>query len=178
LSLDLMPEELLTLCLEARRVEAEALGGFRIPPEWFDRQEFIRMRRDQCRSNPDYRPWGVRAIVLRDSFQMIGHIGFHEAPDPEHLRPYAPKAIEFGYSIFPEFQRRGFAMEAVLGLMQWCAGQAAVEHFILSIAPGNLASQTIARRLGFVKVGEQMDERDGLEDVLLLPVAQFAGDSA
>ena len=40
--------------------------------------------------------------------------------------------------------------------------------FLLSISPDNAASLAIAAKLGFTRIGEQMDEVDGLEWVFRL----------
>jgi len=173
LSLKFLSEEFLTLCLDRKFMEAETLCGFALHSAWFAVNDLIRLRRDQYRTTPAFRDWGIYAIVSRSSGRMIGHIGFHEPPDPPHLRLYAPNAVEFGYTIFPEYRGVGYAGEAVRTLMGWCVHLPGIENFVLSIAPDNAASQALARRLGFSKVGEHMDERDGLEDVLLLPAAQF-----
>jgi RimJ/RimL family protein N-acetyltransferase len=48
--------------------------------------------------------------------------------------------------------------------MAW-ARQQGVTRFVLSISPTNAPSVRIANRLGFVKIGSQMDEADGLEEI-------------
>ncbi|MND08591.1 hypothetical protein D3C83_313230 [compost metagenome] len=52
--------------------------------------------------------------------------------------------------------------------MTWAAKDAGIETFVVSISPSNVPSQAIARRFGFTKVGEHMDEEDGLEDILVV----------
>jgi RimJ/RimL family protein N-acetyltransferase len=99
---------------------------------------------------------------------MIGHIGFHTAPDPAYLAATVGRGIEVGYTVFAAFRRRGFAEEALRGMLGWAHSEHAVTQFVASIAPENLPSQNLAAKLGFVKVGEQTDEIDGIEDVLLL----------
>lgn len=90
---------------------------------------------------------------------MIGHVGFHGPPKDA--------AAEMGYTIFPAYRGKGYATEAVQGLMAW--GRAhGVERFVLSISPGNAPSLAVARRLGFKRVGRQIDEEDGLEYVFEL----------
>lgn len=74
---------------------------------------------------------------------------------------------EFGYTIFEKHRRRGYVEEAVRALMAW-ARERGARHFIFSIAPGNEASQGLAAKLGARKIGVQIDEEDGPEDVLLL----------
>lgn len=106
--------------------------------------------------------------MLRSQNDVIGRIGFHTCPNPEYLKTYVESGIEFGYEIFPKYQRQGYATEAVQGLMQWARQSHAIQNFVLSISPENKASLAIAKRFGFVKVGEQIDEEDGLEEVFVL----------
>jgi ribosomal-protein-alanine N-acetyltransferase len=75
-------------------------------------------------------------------------------------------AVEFGFTVFPDFRRQGYAREASLALMHWARQTHGVTKFILSIRPDNTASQALAARLGFVRIGSHLDEVDGLEDVL------------
>jgi len=94
----------------------------------------------------------------------VGQIGFHSPPGPPELCEIAPGGIEYGYRIYSPYRGRGYAKEAARGLMGWAVEQG-VTSFVVSIRPDNAPSQAIARGLGFVKVGEQMDEVDGLEEV-------------
>ena len=48
--------------------------------------------------------------------------------------------------------------------MAW-AQQQGVKRFVLSISPQNQPSLRIAAHFGFVKIGEQIDEEDGLEEI-------------
>ena len=98
---------------------------------------------------------------------MVGQIGFHAPPGSPDLQAIAPGGIEYGYRIYPPYRGRGYAKEAARGLMAWAVEQG-VTSFVVSIRPNNAPSQAIARSLGFVKVGEQIDEVDGLEEVFLL----------
>jgi RimJ/RimL family protein N-acetyltransferase len=95
---------------------------------------------------------------------MVGSIAFHMAPAPEPVRPLGPGGVEFGYTIFAPFRRQGYATEACQGLMMW-AQQQGVTRFILSVSPANEPSLRIAAHFGFVKIGAQMDEEDGLEEI-------------
>lgn len=172
-----MTEQWLSLCIQRDIAEAQQLGGFTIPDEWLIETKFMQHKIDQCRNCPEYIPWCTRAIVLNET--MIGRIGFHEPPDSPHLRAHGPNTIEFGYSIFEAHRRQGYATEAVRALMLWATRAAGIEQFVLSIGPGNTASQAIARRLGFTKVGEQIDDVDGLEEVFLSKGGNlFANDSS
>lgn len=92
---------------------------------------------------------------------MIGHAGFHGPPE-------VIGRAEIGYTVMPEFRRRGFAQEAADGLMRWARREHGIERFFVSISPENAASLAMAARMGFKKVGEQIDEEDGLEYVFEL----------
>jgi hypothetical protein len=66
---------------------------------------------------------------------MIGHIGCHTAPNAEYLRAIAPGAVEFGFTVFPDFRRQGYAREASVALMTWAHQTHGVSRFVLSIPP-------------------------------------------
>lgn len=154
--------ELLEALLAGRREEAERLGGFAIPAGWPDEHDgrFLALRLRQTLEEPSRGPWYVRAIVLPDERRMIGHIGFHGPPGVNARRD--PDAVELGYTVFPEYRRRGYATEAVRALLAH-AGAHGVGRFVASVAPDNEPSLAIVRRLGFVEVGRHWDEEDGEE---------------
>jgi [ribosomal protein S5]-alanine N-acetyltransferase len=193
LTLRLMSESFMRACLEQRVGDAETLLGASLSPAWFEEMGFLAMRVEQLRQDPDYTIWGPRAVVLESvvlesvvlesavlesavlesavpsgSARVIGHIGFHGKPNQPYLLEFVPDGIEFGYTIDPAFRRQGFALEASLGLMRWAALEWGISRFVLSVSPGNLASQGVAAKLGFRKVGEHMDLEDGLEEVFEL----------
>lgn len=168
LELRLMPEEFFEASLKRQTAKAEALIGLRIPPAWFEEKELMATKLADCRSDAAYGRWSLRAIGLRSSGAMVGHIGFHSRPDAEYLRPFAPDGIEFGYTVFPSHRRQGYAREAIRGLINWAMKEHPVRRFVVSISPANVASATLAGKLGFVKVGEHLDEVDGLEEVYAL----------
>ena len=164
--LDLISMTLAFLAAAIRGDQAQAaqLLGVTIPADWWPVSRFTQIRLAQVRRDPALQPWLDRAIVLRQQQTMVGSINFHTAPDPEYLRALAPGGVEFGYTVFPEFRRQGYATEACLALMTW-AQQQGVTRFILSISPQNQPSLRIAAHFGFVKIGSHMDEEDGLEDI-------------
>jgi [ribosomal protein S5]-alanine N-acetyltransferase len=88
----------------------------------------------------------------------VGTVGFHGPPD-------ADGRAELGYQIEPGSRRRGLALEAVRGILDWAANQHGIHRFRASIAPDNVASLALVRRLGFRLVGVRHDEIDGQEVV-------------
>ena len=150
--------------LAGQRAEAEAIAGFKLADGWPDPHDerFLRLRLRQMGEDEAVQPWLARAMVSRDRERgMLGHIGFHGPPDERGM-------AEMGYTVLPPYRRRGYALEAALGMMDWAAREHGVRLFRLSISPDNAPSLAMAAKMGFRRVGEQMDDEDGLELVFEL----------
>ena len=162
LSLIPMTPGFLRASLERDLRAAEQLLQACLPDDWpGEATDVLSLRLKQLQAEPSLQPWLLRAMVIRETRTMIGHIGFHNGPGTDCLG-----ALEFGFTVFSAFHRQGFAREASLALMDWARETHQVRKFILSIRPANAASQALARGLGFVRIGSHLDEVDGLEDVL------------
>src|SRR4051812_14429004 len=149
--------------LDRRLAEAAELLGAALPPDWpGDRARTMRWRLDEMTVDPSAQPWLLRAIVLREpERRLIGHIGFHEPPWPDGR-------VEVGYSVWPEYRRQGFALEAVEALFAWATAEHGIRQFVASIGPWNAPSLGLASKLGFVQTGTRMDDEDGEELVFEL----------
>ncbi len=163
-----MTEEFLEASLDENADRSKALIGLETSQDWFDKKNIMSVRLNDYRTDAEFANWGLWAIGLRETDEMVGFIGFHTRPDPEYLREFAPSAIEFGYTIFFQHRRQGFAQEALIGLMNWSIKQHPLENFIASVAPTNIASTAMVKKLLFEKIGEQIDEVDGLEFIYSL----------
>jgi ribosomal-protein-alanine N-acetyltransferase len=153
--------------LAGRSEEAAGLIGGELPGGWPGGHErFFRLRLEQMQREPSVQPWLVRALVLREGREVIGHAGFHGPPGVNGKRD--AEAVELGYEVFPTFRARGLATEAAGALIGWARERHGVRRFIVSIAPGNDPSLAIAAKLGFVQTGEQWDDEDGHELVFEL----------
>jgi len=143
--------------LEEDFAGAEADAGVALP-EFFrgERWGHLRHRLGMVRADPDALDWLTRLMVLRDTGQAVGHIGFHEPPHPQGW-------VEIGYTVFPEHRRRGYAEEAVRGLFDWACGERGVCRFRASVGPWNRPSLALVRKLGFEQTGVHVDELDGEE---------------
>ncbi len=168
LELILMSPAFLEACHANDLKTAERLIGLTIPSEWLAELPLMQLRLDQVRANPAYQPWMLRAIGLRATGQMIGHIGFHAPPGAEYLRELAPGGVEFGYTIFPDFRRHGYASEAAVALMVWAHRTSQVTRFVTSVSPQNRPSLGLIRKLGFQQIGTAIDDEDGPEDIFEL----------
>jgi [ribosomal protein S5]-alanine N-acetyltransferase len=173
LSLRLMTEDFLQACLREDKQKTDALIGLNVSPDWFEEKDLIRLRMQDYRTDSKYISWGLHAVGLRKSKEMIGFFGFHTRPNPDYLHAIAPNSIEFGYTIFLPFRRYGFAEEAIGGMLNWAAARHPLDSFIASVSPTNLPSTALVKKLGFTKIGEQIDEVDGLEFVYSLAAAKL-----
>ena len=145
---------------------AASIDGVELPAGWVGRSEgVLRRRLAQMSRDRSCEPWLLRAMVRRDTRTFVGRIGFHGEPGINALG--TPGAVELGYTVEPEFRRRGFAEEAIHGMMAW-AWARSVSRFMVSIGPANVPSLTLAAKLGFTQVAEVIDEEDGPELVLEL----------
>jgi RimJ/RimL family protein N-acetyltransferase len=163
-----MSPAFLEVLLDGRRGEAAAWLGAGIPEWWPGEHDerFLRFRLRQMERQPESEPWLVRALVDREAGEMIGHAGFHGPPGRNGIDKAG--AAELGYTVFPEFRRRGYATEAAGALIDWARAEHGVHDFIASVAPDNDASLGVVRKLGFVHTGERWDDEDGLELVFQL----------
>lgn len=168
--LDLVPmgPEFLRASLSGDRSRAAAIMGITLPADWPSIPEILEMRLGQLEEDPALESWLLRAMVLRETGAMVGHIGFHTAPGPEYLEPWSPGAVEFGFTVSEDHRRRGYAREAAEGMMRWAAGEPGVRAFVLTISPDNHPSQALAAVLGFRRIGEHVDEVDGIEEIFEL----------
>lgn len=145
--------------IEAILDGATVVAGVSIPPTWLaddpGEAEMLRFFVGRLRDDPALFMWRVRLMCEARTAAMVGHCGFHDQP--------VDGMLEMGYTVLPEHRRRGYATEAIVGLMDEAAAGHDVHRFRLSISPSNTASRALAERLGFSVVGEQDDPEDGLE---------------
>jgi ribosomal-protein-alanine N-acetyltransferase len=120
--------------------------------------DFLNYRLGQLREDPSIRGWLGRAIVITESDgsrETIGSIGFHGPPEEGKL--------EIGYSIDPRYRRRGFAREVATAMYRWAHDTHGIATFVASVSPDNIASLNLIEEYGYILIGEQIDEIDGLE---------------
>jgi RimJ/RimL family protein N-acetyltransferase len=166
LVLRLMEGAVVDACLAGDLARAGHLLGVGIPQVLLDKQTALEFAQARLAADPRYRPWSIRAMILPATQTMVGHIRFHSCPDPDELRPHASAAIEFGYQVFPDHRRRGYATEAAGAMMDF-ARTRGVERFVVCVSPDNAPSLALIARFGFARIGEHMDEVDGLEHIYL-----------
>jgi RimJ/RimL family protein N-acetyltransferase len=155
-----LPPPVLEALLDGDLAAASAVSGVALPPFFLEEGWLWRIRLDQVRADPAAQDWVVRALVVAPE-GVVGHAGFHGPPDADGV-------VEVAYTVVPQLRGRGYAHAALAALVAEAAASPAVRVVRASVQPGNAASLAVVRRAGFVHVGEQVDEEDGLELVLEL----------
>jgi len=141
---------------------ASALLGHRIPEEFRDDTWLWKVRLEDLRTTPQHTPWLVRAVVNRATGDVVGHAGFHGAPEDG--------VVTVAYSIVPQARGKGYAGEALKALISFAQANGA--HTVrATIDPDNAPSLAVINRWPFEKRGEQIDDEDGLEHIYDLAIS-------
>ena len=157
-----LPPPVLTALLDGDLAAASALSAVDLPPFFLEEGWLWRLRLDQVEADPRAQDWVVRAVVAEPE-GVVGHAGFHGPPDGDGM-------VEVGYTVLPHLRGRGYATAALAALVAEAAAAPDVRVVRASVSPDNPASLAVVRRAGFVLVGEQVDDEDGLELVHELAV--------
>lgn len=120
----------------------------------------------QVKVEPQLNKWFVRWMVLKESREIIGSTSFHGAPNEDGM-------IEIGLGVCSQFQRQGFAYEALAGMWGWVCTQESVKTLRYTVAASNIASIALVNKFGFAHIGQQMDEEDGPEEIYELSAEKF-----
>ena len=155
-TLVLLPAPVMVAMLEGDLPQASSRLGVELPSFFLTQDWLWRFRLNQLTSEPTSDPWLVRAVIAQPEDIVVGHAGFHGPPDDRGM-------VEIGYSILPEFRRRGYGRAAARELIHYAAAVPDVRVIRASISPDNVASLALVSTLGFLQVGQQWDEEDGLE---------------
>ncbi len=100
--------------------------------------------------------WGFWYLALPAAAEggpllAIGNGGFKGGPD-------ATGTVEIGYSVLEEYQRRGYASEAVEALVAWAFLQRGVRRVIAETYPVLIGSIGVLRKTGFREIGTGSEE--------------------
>jgi ribosomal-protein-alanine N-acetyltransferase len=120
------------------------------PPLMDDALTFFR---DTPLAEPEAVDWWGRWIVIRETGEVVGSIGFMGRPD-------ADSAVTMGYSVYPSYQRQGIASEAAKALVAWAVMQPEVRSVRATIKPGHVASQRVAAAAGLRRTDRVEDDPD------------------
>lgn len=110
------------------------------PQSLAEAHRFIEEQRSQPFRQPD--SWAQLAIRDGDTGELLGDLGVH-------FPASADDAIEFGVSLRPERQGRGYAREAMSVMLDMSFGDWGYRRAVGSVDPRNVASIALLRSLGF-----------------------------
>jgi len=126
----------------------------RVPASWpvehYD-QELLDFTRAALDADPSTE-FVIRYIVVDDGEPAVAGMVGCGPPD-------ATGRVLIGYSVLPEFQRRGFASEALAALDDWLYAQPGVTLIAGDTYPELIASIATMRRCGFEPAGAGDGER-------------------
>jgi RimJ/RimL family protein N-acetyltransferase len=120
------------------------------------------VRATQVVEEPDSAAWITGVVWDPDRRIAVGRAGYHGPPEDG--------VLEVGYSIDPQYRRQGYARAALRALVDRAGREPGVTTVRASVSPDNVASRDLVLSEGFVRVGEQIDDEDGLEFVYDRPV--------
>jgi len=131
-----------------------------------DRRGLWQRRSRQVAADPGSATWVTGVIWDRRELLAVGTAGYHGPPDTVGM-------VEIGYAVDPSYRRRGYARAALESLLARAIREPRVHAVRVTIGPGNTASYRLAAQYGFVEVGEQWDDEDGLEIIYEIPADQL-----
>ncbi len=134
-----------------------------IPEKLQDAKDFIQYRTNPTLNIPD--TWTQLAVVRRETQDLIGDIGIYFRPDKHH-------EVKLGYTLSADQQGKGYATEALEALVKYLHQHLGKTRFIALIAPDNLPSIRLVKRLGFVQLDTEeetkLQEDEYPEDLLYI----------
>jgi ribosomal-protein-alanine N-acetyltransferase len=123
-------------------------------------------------------PYGDRAVVLKESGQVIGSVGFVPCLMPFGQLPYfaargfmpRSSSTEFGlfWAVDPEHQRRGYATEAARAMIDAAFKRLRLGRIVATTDYDNIASQGVMRNLDMRIERNPMAEPEWMQVVGIL----------
>ncbi|MGD0603952.1 MAG: GNAT family N-acetyltransferase [Streptosporangiaceae bacterium] len=115
------------------------------------------LRQAEAATDGGQGPWGMFLIILRETGEVVGDIGFHGPPDEAGT-------VEIGYSIVEQYRGRGLVGESAVAICGLAWSQPEVSRIIAQTEEGNAASAGVLRHAGFREDGITGGLRDFSRD--------------
>jgi ribosomal-protein-alanine N-acetyltransferase len=153
--LELVPAtaELTQAALDGQAALAAALGASvpaTWPPEFLDPRA-LDFTLERLREGPEQAGWWLHFVVLARGATagrlLIGSAGYKGPPSRNGV-------VEIGYGIVRDQQRRGYATEAVRGLLARAFAEPEIERVIAETLPELTPSIGVLAKCGFHLIGE------------------------
>lgn len=101
-----------------------------------------------------YFGYGLWLVFSKDTGALIGRAGL------EHREYHDEIELDLGYVIGTKYQRQGFATEICQAMIEYAKENTGFERINVLIKEGNLASEKLAQKLGFLHV-EDLETENG-----------------
>lgn len=147
-------ERRLRVLIESEKKLAEMLG-VDLADGWLIFPESIPYTLNMLLNDPANEGWAMYFVVQRDENKLIGCGGYKGAPDETGM-------VEFGYSVAPAYENRGFATEAAKGFIAHAFATPQVKIVDAHTLAEWNASTSILLKCGLTKIAEKNDPEDGL----------------
>ncbi len=153
--LDLVPAtaEMVRAALLGRSALATALDAS-VPESWppeFMNDDALAFTLDRLAEGPAQAGWWLHFVVLRQDDgerTLIGSGGYAGPPSTDGT-------VEVGYAIVAEHRRKGYASEAVRGLLRHAFASPGVNRVIAETLPALAPSIGVLRNCGFLPDGDR-----------------------
>lgn len=106
------------------------------------------------KDDPSLVGWLHFMIIHVADHTLIGDGGFKGKPDQTGL-------VEIGYSIVPEYRRRGYATQVAQSLIDYAFAHPEVSATAARTGVKNIGSMKVLKRSGMKVVGEMEDHEEG-----------------
>jgi [ribosomal protein S5]-alanine N-acetyltransferase len=134
--------------------ELAASLGVSVPDGWPQFPEAFLPPANQVSEILETGAWGGYFFVDPALATVVGNGGFHGLPN-------AGGVAEVGYEVAPQYRNRGYATEAVRGLVQFAFEDARVSRIVAHTLAEKNASNAVLERVGMVFAGELVNDDVG-----------------
>lgn len=105
---------------------------------------------DRIQNHFDHHGFGLYAICLKSTHQLIGYIGFMIAT----FKAYFTPCIEIGWRIDEEYWGKGYATEGAKRVLEYGFNQLELEDVYSFTSKINKPSQRVMEKIGMSKIDE------------------------
>ncbi|ANX11750.1 GNAT family N-acetyltransferase [Fictibacillus arsenicus] len=117
----------------------------KLSPEDYEIHGFIKSYLTDLKEDESLLGWGVWFVIEKETGRIIGDTGFKGKP--------VDQTVEIGYGIIPSAQGRGYATEAVNGIIDRALSTNLVSNVVAECLDDNIASVKVLEKLGFERTG-------------------------
>lgn len=126
---------------------SNAAGRVTVPDNWPPESliDALFWFKDQLRIYPERAGWYTWYGILQNEGGLVlaGGAGFKGIPDDAGV-------VDMGYSVLPQFQRKGVACRMVSALVNWAFSQSGVKRIVAETFSDNTPSLRVLEKNGFI----------------------------